>query len=63
MEGQTVYQWIVIGILVMAYAIEKAKKLFSNNPKGHGERIAKLETEIDNIKEDINEIKKKLNKK
>lgn len=57
---QQAYQWIVIGILVMAYAIEKARKLFSNNPKGYGVKIGKLETRVKNIEDDISRIKDKL---
>ncbi|GAG89444.1 unnamed protein product [marine sediment metagenome] len=34
-----------------------------NNPGKYGERIASLETDVENIKEDIREIKRKLNRK
>ena len=62
MEEQ-IGQWILIGIMVAFVAYDKAKKLFSNNPKGYGERIATLETNMKNVKEDIKEIKAKLNRK
>lgn len=55
-------QWILIGIMVAFIAFDKAKKLFSNNPKGFGERIASLETDMKNVKEDIKEINRKLNR-
>lgn len=63
MDSQTIGQWIAIGIVVAFIALEKAKKLFSNNPKGHGERIATLEQAVKDIREDIREIKRKQNKK
>lgn len=33
-----------------------------NNPGNHGERIAKLETKVENIEEDIKEMKEKMQK-
>ena len=44
--------------LVLALKMKADKK--NNNPGNHGERIAQLETEVKNIKEDIKEIKDKL---
>lgn len=60
---QQAYQWIVIGILVMVYALEKAIKLLSNNPKKYGERIATLEKGQELIEERLGKIEGKLNKK
>ena len=34
-----------------------------DNPGNYGVKIAKLETKVENIEEDIREIKRKLNKK
>jgi len=62
---EQITQWILIGVLIAFQAFEKAKKLFknsSNNPGNHGERIASLETDMKNVKEDIAEIKKLLMK-
>jgi len=42
-------------------ALEKAKKLFKNNPGKYGERIATLEEAVRTIKEDIDRIEKKVN--
>ena len=35
----------------------------NNNPGNYGVKIGKLETEVENIKEDIREIKRRLNRK
>ena len=44
---------------------EKAKKLINNkkNNPSYGERIARLETDMKNVKEDIKDINKKLEKR
>ena len=39
------------------------KNTIPNNPGGYGERIASLETNMKNVKEDIKEIKEELGKK
>lgn len=66
MDTQTIGQWIILGIIIAVLAFDKVSKLKlfknSNNP-GYGERIAGLETDMKNVKEDIIEIKVKLNKK
>ncbi len=41
----------------------KTKKNDGNNPGGYGERIASLETDMKNVKDDIKEIKEELSKK
>jgi len=69
MELQQIYQWVVLGIVVAFIAIEKAYKLFNkpkakNNPNSYIKiigRLVALEVEVKNIKEDIKEIKRKLN--
>ena len=48
--------------MVAFIAIEKAQKLLNRNPGKFGERIARLETDMKNVKEDINEIKNGLKK-
>jgi len=55
----------VIGIWIKAYFDYRARKTNNNpgNPGNHGERIATLETDMKNVKEDIKEIKEKLNRK
>jgi len=64
-----IMQWIILGIVVAFIAIEKARKLFNKpkakgNPNNHTKiigRLVALEVEVKNIKEDIKEIKRKLN--
>ena len=58
---QQALQWIIIGITVAFIAIEKASKLFKNNPGKYGERIATLEEAVRTIKEDVDRIEKKVN--
>jgi len=68
MNGQIA--WLVIlTILTLAQALVLTLRLVNNrrnnrkdNP-GHGEKIAILETKVENIEEDIKEIKGKLNRK
>lgn len=49
--------------LVLAMKLNQAKASKRNNPGKYGERIAMLETEVKNIKEDIKEINRKLDRK
>lgn len=46
--------------LVLVLRLSQGKK---NNPSKYGERIASLETDVENIKDDIKEIRRKLNRK
>lgn len=52
-----------LAVIALTQALVLALKLKKNNPGKYGERIAKLETEVKNIKEDIKEIKDKLNRR
>ena len=45
------------------YYYRSLYKRKNNNPGNYGVKIGKLETEVLNIKEDIKEIKEKLNRK
>lgn len=65
MNGQIA--WLVIlTILTLAQALVLTLRLVGNNrrnnPGKYGERIASLETDVKNIKEDIKEINRKLDK-
>ena len=62
MEGQTGW-FVALIILALAQALVLALRMKKNNPGTYGERIASLETEVKNMKEDIKEIKEKLNRK
>lgn len=71
MDGQTMGQWIAIGIMVAFMAIEKALKIVnkknnkpSNNPypcQRHGEDISEMKADIRNLRDDVNRIENKLN--
>lgn len=52
-----------LAVIALTQALVLALKLRKNNPGKYGERIASLETEVKNIKDDIKEIKRKLNRK
>ena len=55
--------WVVIGIVIAVQSYDKARAAWKKrigNP-GYGERIAKLETAMEGIEEDIKLIKEKLN--
>ena len=56
--GQIIYIWVR-----MVKERNNNKKEVKNNPGNHGERIKGLEVKVENIEEDIREIKKKLNRK
>jgi len=62
MDQQQIFQWIIIGIAVAFVAFERAKKLFgkSNNP-GYGERIARLEEQMEDTERRLERIEGKLN--
>lgn len=49
-----------LAVIALTQALVLALKLKKNNPGKHGERIAKLEEAVENIKDDIKEIKGKL---
>ena len=56
--GQIIYIWIK-----MAKERNNKKKGCKPENPGHGERIATLEEAVENIKEDIKQINRKLDKK
>lgn len=64
-------QWIILGIIIAVLAFDKVAKLKlfrnsgnpsrnSGNPK-YGERLATLEQAVTDIRDDIREIKRRLN--
>jgi len=62
-EPGQIILWVVIGILIAVQAYDKARSAWKrriNNP-AYGERIAKLETSMEGVEEDIKAIKDKLN--
>ncbi|MCK4783336.1 MAG: hypothetical protein KAV87_06260 [Desulfobacteraceae bacterium] len=72
MESEALkYGWLIILTLVqiiyvwMKIAEKRNGKKNDKppNPGKYGERIASLETDVENIKEDIREIKRRLNRK
>ena len=54
----TLAQIVLVGMKI----IEKRNHKKNDNPGNHGERIAKLETKVENIEKDITEIKGGLEK-
>jgi len=70
MESEVLkYGWLIVLTLASIINIwmkmaekKNGKKKKADNP-GYGERIATLEEAVENIKEDIKEINRKLNKK
>ena len=68
MEAEVLkYGWLIILslaqiIFVWMKMAEKRNGKKNNNPGNYGVKIGKLETEVENIKEDIKEIKEKLEK-
>lgn len=65
MNGQILQVLWLLALTILALVnvlalIIKAKK---SNPGNYGERIATLEEAVDTLKEDMTEIKRKLNKK
>ena len=72
MEGDVLkYGWLIVLTLAqiifvwmkMAAKRNGKKNDKPDNPGNYGVKIAKLETKVENIEEDIREIKRKLNKK
>ena len=62
------YLWLIVLTLVQIIYIwmkiaERRNGKKENNPGNYGVKIGKLETEVENIKEDIREIKRRLNRK
>jgi len=64
MEPGQIILWVVIGILIAVQAYDKARgawKKRNGNPGNQGERIARLETAMKDVKDDVMVIKRKLN--
>jgi len=63
MEPSQIIQYVLIGIIIAAIAFDKARGAFKrrNNNPGYGERIAKLETAVEGIEDDLKIIKERLN--
>lgn len=59
--NEQIVQWVIIGITVAFVAIEKARKLFGNNPGKYGERIASLEKGQEEIENRLERIEDKVN--
>lgn len=72
MEGEVLkYGWLIVLTLAsiiniwMRMAEKRNGKKRNDRPENpsHGERLMGLETDVENIKEDIREIKRRLNRK
>lgn len=63
MEPGQIIQWVIIGIIisVQTYGIARGAWKRRNGNPGYGERIAKLEEAMDDVKNVIEKIKDKLN--
>lgn len=63
MEPGAIIQWVVIGIVITAFAYDKARGVWKkrNGNPGYGERIAELEKGMEVIEKDIKAIKDRLN--
>lgn len=65
MNGQAlpIIWLLVVTVMALVNTIGLLLKAKKNNPGNHGERISSLETDMKNVKEDIKEIKEKLDRK
>ena len=63
MEPGQIIQWVVIGIVITAFAYDKARATWKrrNGNPGYGERLAALEKAMEGVEDDIKQIKGKLN--
>jgi len=52
----------VVSLLIERVFYYKSKYSKKDNPYRYGERIATLEAEVNNIKDDISEIKRRINR-
>lgn len=62
MDPNQIIQWIVIGIAMALFALDKARKAIKDRNNPFAERIAKLETGLKDLKERVERIERKLNK-
>jgi len=73
MDGQTIVQWILLGVVIAERIFERAWKLINgknskqssnNNPRPcgeHGERLARLEEAAENLEKQLVRIDRRLN--
>lgn len=56
-------QWAVIGVIIAVQTFDKARSAWKrrNGNPGYGTRLTKLETKMNDVKEDVKAIKNKLN--
>jgi len=64
MEPGQIIQWVFIGVILAIVALDKARSAWkrrNGNPGNYGGRIIKLETKMEDMEEDVKQIKRKLN--